>query len=212
MVPGQHHPRAPDIYDGVVNGIVDCGQSSMGYTPRRFPVMQAMMQPGVAPPKDTNAMTAAGMALYEKYLPKELAETHFFYVYACGPGWLHMNKPVETVDQLKGLRIRCTGTSTEAVKLIGADPIAMPMADVYEAAQKGTIDALVSPAETLEGWKHNELFSHSTFMPQIYASDFMWVVMNLDKWNSLPDDLKAAFDSVSAGVVSNCRHHHRVRA
>lgn len=192
----------PDIYDGVKTGVVDCGQSSMGYTPRAFPVMQTMMQPGISPPKDTAAMVAAGMELYAKYQPAEFADTHVLFLYACGPGWLHWNKPAETAEQLKGLRIRCSGTSTEAVKLAGADAIAMPMADVYEAAQKGTIDALLSPAETLEGWKHNELFDYSTFMSTLYASDFFWVAMNLDKWNSLPEDLKAAFESVAAAAAA----------
>lgn len=205
-----------DVYDGVKSGVVDCGQSSMGYNPRQFPVMQTMMQPGISPPKNTSAMVAAGMELYNKYQPKEFADTHVLFIYACGPGWLHWHKPVESVDQLKGLRIRCSGTSTEAIKLVGGDAIAMPMADVYEAAQKGTIDALVSPAETLEGWKHNELFEYSTLLSQIYASDFFWVAMNLDKWNSLPDDLKAAFDSVAmdaalrAGAIWDYAHEHAI--
>jgi len=78
----------------------------------------------------------------------------------------------------------------------------MPMADVYEAAQKGTIDALISPAETLEGWKHAELFKYSIFSPYLYASDIFFVTMNQKVWDSLPDDLKAAFESVSmeAGI------------
>jgi TRAP-type C4-dicarboxylate transport system substrate-binding protein len=205
-----------DIYDGVKTGVVDCWQSSMGYNPRQFPVMQTMMQPGVSPPKNTTAMNAAGMALLAKYQPAELSDNHIFFLYACGPGWLHADFPIETVDQLNGLRIRCSGTSTRAIQLVGGDPIAMPMADVYEAAQKGTIDALVSPAETLEGWKHAELFDYSTFMNQIYASDFMWVAMNLDKWNSLPDDLKEAFDSVAvdaslrAGAIWDYAHNHAI--
>jgi TRAP-type C4-dicarboxylate transport system substrate-binding protein len=161
-------------------------------------------------------MVAAGMELYNKYQPKELADTHVLFIYACGPGYLHADFPLETAAQLDGLRIRCSGTSTRAIELVGADPIAMPMADVYEAAQKGTIDALVSPAETLEGWKHNELFDYSTLFNQIYASDFFWVAMNLDKWNSLPDDLKAAFESVAAagatqaGAIWDYAHEHAI--
>lgn len=206
-----------DIYDGVKTGVVDCGQSSMGYTPQMFPVMQTMMQPGISPPNDTRAMVAAGLELYKKYQPQELADTHLLFLYACGPGWLHANFQLEKADQLKGLRIRCSGTSVRAIELVGADPIAMPMADVYEAAQKGTIDALLSPAETLEGWKHNELFDYSTLCNQLYASDFFWVAMNLDKWNSLPDDLKAAFESVfeaasmRAGAIWDYIHEHAMQ-
>ena len=179
--------------------------------------MQTMMQPGVAQPKNTAALVAAGMELYKKYQPKEFNGTHILYIYACGPGYFHYDKPITSVDQLKGMKIRCSGTSTAAVKLTGADPIAMPMADVFEAAQKGTIDALLSPAETLEGWKHNELFDYSTFMPELYASDFFWVAMNQAKWDALPDDLKAAFESVAdswaltAGAMWDYAHEHAIK-
>jgi len=205
-----------DIYDGVIKGIVDVGQSSMAYTPKRFPVMLTVSQPGIAPPASTSAMAKAANELYAKVQPAELADTHLLYVYASGPGWLHTKKEITSVDQLKGLRIRVSGTGTEGVKLVGGDPIAMPMADVYEAAQKGTIDALISPAETLEGWKHAELFDYSVFSPLLYASDIFFVTMNKNVWDSLPDDLKAAFDSVSlqagirAGAIWDYAHNHAI--
>ncbi len=192
----------PDIYDGIVNGIVDAGQSSMAYTPKRFPTILTLSQPGIAPPDSTAAMAKAANELYAKYKPQELADTHLLYLYASGPGWVHTKQKVETVDQLKGKRIRVSGTGVRGVQLVGGDPIAMPMADVYEAAQKGTIDALISPAETLEGWKHAELFDFSVFSPYLYASDIFFVTMNKTFFESLPDDLKAAIDQVSmeAGI------------
>jgi TRAP-type C4-dicarboxylate transport system substrate-binding protein len=191
-----------DIYDGVVKGIVDVGQSSMAYTPKRFPTILTLSQPGIAPPKSTSAMAKAANELYAKFKPKELADTHVLYLYPSGPGWLHTKSEITSIDKLMGMRIRVSGTGTEGVKLLGGDPIAMPMADVYEAAQKGTIDALISPAETLEGWKHAELFDYSVFSPYIYASDIFFVTMNQKFWDSLPDDLKAAFESVAvdAGI------------
>ena len=74
------------------------------------------------------------------------------------------------------------------------------MGEVYLAAQKGMIDAMVSPLETLEGWKHHEIFEYSTFVPYFY-SEFMHVAMNWAKWNSLPKDLQAAFDAVTVDAV-----------
>lgn len=186
----------PDIYDGVVNGIVEVGQSSMAYTPKRFPVMQTVSQPGIAPPVSCSAMAKAVMDLYNELKPEELADTHVLYLYPSGPGSLHSKQEVTGIDWLKGKKVRVSGVGTEGMKLVNADPIAMPMADVFEAAQKGTIDALVSPAETLENWKHAELFDFSVFAPQLYASDVFFVVMNLKFWEGLPDDLKAAFEAV----------------
>ena len=101
---------------------------------------------------------------------------------------------------MKGLRIRCTGGGVLGVKAVGADPISMPMGDVYVAAKKGMIDALISPLETLEGWKHHEIFEYSTFVPHFY-SEFFHITMNWDKWNSLPKDLQDAFDAVAKDAV-----------
>jgi TRAP-type C4-dicarboxylate transport system substrate-binding protein len=206
-----------DIYDGIVNGIVDAGQSSMAYTPKRFPVILTLSQPGIAPPKSTSAMAKAANELYAKYQPKELADTHLLYLYPSGPGWLHSKKEVTTVDQIKGMRIRVSGVGTEGVKLVGGDPIAMPMADVFEAAQKGTIDALISPAEALEGWKHAELFDFSVLSPYLYASDIFFVTMNKEFFESLPADLQAAIDSVSmeagllGGAIWDYAHDHGMK-
>jgi TRAP-type C4-dicarboxylate transport system substrate-binding protein len=190
------------LYDGVVTDVADAGVSSFGYTPGRFPVMLTMNQPGLAPPTSADSAAAAMWEFYNKYQPKELQDVHVFYLFATGPGWMHSNKPIRTVDDMKGLKIRVTGAGVDGVTAVGGDPVAIPMGDVYEAAQKGTIDALVSPPETLEGWKHAEIFKYSTFVPQFY-SEFFWVAINLDKWNSLPADLQAAFTSVAPAAVKD---------
>ncbi|MBI5443998.1 MAG: TRAP transporter substrate-binding protein [Deltaproteobacteria bacterium] len=189
-----------ELYDGVVKGIVDAGTSSFGYTPGRFPVMLALNEPGIAPPESADAAARAVWEHYNKWKPKELQDVKVLYLYATGPGWMHTKKPVRSVDDMKGLKIRVTRAGTGGVKAVGGEPVAMVMGETYLAAQKGTIDALISPLETLQGWKHNEVFQYSTFVPQFY-SEFFYVVMNQGKWKSLPKDLQDAFDSVAEEAV-----------
>jgi TRAP-type C4-dicarboxylate transport system substrate-binding protein len=191
-----------DIYDGVASGVVDAGQSSFGYTPGRFPVTLTLNQPGIAPPENSDAAAQTVWDFYNKYKPAELNDTHVLYLFATGPGYMHSNKPILAVDDMKGLKIRVTGGGVRGVQAVGGDPIAIPMGEVYEAAQKGLIDALVSPPETLEGWKHAELFKYSTSVPYFY-SEFFWVTMNLDKWNSMPKGLQDAFNSVAQAAVTD---------
>jgi len=191
-----------DIYDGVVNGVVDCGQSSFGYTPGRFPVMLTLNQPGIAPPDNADAAAQTIWDFYNHYKPAELADTHVLYLFATGPGYMHSNEPILAVADMKGLKIRVTGGGVRGVQAVGGDPIAIPMGETYEAAQKGLIDALVSPPETLEGWKHAELFKYSTSVPYFY-SEFFWVTMNQNKWNSLPKGLQDAFTSVAQKAVTD---------
>jgi len=189
-----------EIYDGVVKGIADAGTTSLGWTPGKFPVMLTLNQPGVAPPESCDAAAHTIWEFYKKFKPKEFEDTKVLYCYATGPGWLHTKKPIRTVADMKGLKIRVTGPGVGAVKALGGDPIAMVMGEVYIAAQKGIIDALVSPAETLEGWKHHEVFDYSTFVPHLY-SEYFWTGMNLTKWKALPKDLQNAFEAVSEEAV-----------
>lgn len=185
-----------EIYDGVVKGIADSGTTSLGWTPGKFPAMLTLNQPGIAPPESSDAAAHTIWEFYRKYKPKEFDDTKVLYVYATGPGWLHTKKPVRTVADMKGLKIRVTGPGIQGVKAVGGEPVAMVMGETYLAAQKGIIDALIGPAETLEGWKHHEVFDYSTFVPHFY-SEFFWVGMNLAKWKALPKDLQDAFDAVA---------------
>ncbi len=191
-----------EIYDGVVKGIADAGISSFGYAPGRFPVIMALNQAGVAPPENCNAASDTVWEHYKYWDPEELKDAKVLYLAGTGPGWLHTNKPIRKVDEMKGLRIRCTGGGVLGVKAVGGDPISMPMGDVYIAAKKGMIDSLISPLETLEGWKHHEIFKYSTFVPYFY-SEFFHITMNWDKWNSLPKDLQDAFDAVAEDAVED---------
>jgi len=189
-----------EIYDGVVKGIADSGISSFGYAPGRFPVILTLNQSGVAPPENADAAALTIWEYYNQWKPKELEDSKILYLCATGPGWLHTKKPIRTVDEIKGLRIRCTGGGVLGVKAVGGDPVSMPMGEVYLAAKKGLFDALISPPETLEGWKHHEIFEYSTFVPYFY-SEFFHINMNWAKWKSLPKDLQDAFDAVAEDAV-----------
>jgi len=189
-----------EIYDGIIKGIADSGTSSFGYNPGRFPVVLTLNQPGIAPPENADAAAGAVWEFYKKWKPKELEGVKVLYLYATGPGWIHSNKPIRKVEDMKGLKIRVTGAGVGGVKAVGGQPIAMVMGEVYLSAQKGVIDANIGPLEVLQGWKQNEVFRYSTFVPHFY-SEFFHVDMNLSKWNALPEDLRAAFDSVSEAAA-----------
>ena len=82
---------------------------------------------------------------------------------------------------------------------LGATPVGMPVPAVPEALSKGVIDATVIPWEVTGALKVNELVSnHTTFgEDSLYTTTFIFA-MNKDRWNALPDDLKAIIDANSA--------------
>jgi TRAP-type transport system periplasmic protein len=65
------------------------------------------------------------------------------------PGVLTRKHPVRTLEDLKGLRLRAPAELIEVLKTLGADPLNMPMGEVYSALAKGVIDGVVAPADTL---------------------------------------------------------------
>lgn len=64
------------------------------------------------------------------------------------PGILTRNRQVRTLDDLKGLRIRAPTELLPVLASLGADPVNMPMGEVYSALAKGVIDGVVAPPDT----------------------------------------------------------------
>jgi TRAP-type C4-dicarboxylate transport system substrate-binding protein len=194
--PGQTLTKANQVYDGVVTGLSDIGLALFGYTPGRFPVMEAVDLPlGY-----TSGMQATMVVneVYNNFRPKELEDTQVMYLHAHGPGILHTKgKPVKKLEDLKGLKIRGHGTLTKIAKALGATPVAMPMPETYQSLQKGVIEGALYPMEANKGWKLGEVTDYTTAcFSMAYTSSF-FVVMNKDKWNSLPTETQKIIEQIN---------------
>jgi TRAP-type transport system periplasmic protein len=194
--PGQTLTKAKNVYDGVIQGLSDIGFSVLGYTRGRFPLMEVVDLPlGY---KSGIAATKVANAVYDKFKDKVLTDTKVMYLHAHGPGLLHTKgKIVKKLEDMKGLKIRSHGTSAKVVKALGGTPVAMPMPETYQALQKGVVDGAVYPLEANKGWKLGEVIDAVTLdFPAAYTTTF-FVVMNKDKWKSLPDDAKKAITAIN---------------
>jgi len=193
--PGGTLTPAPQCYDGVVKGISDIGMTCLAYTRGRFPFME-----GVDLPLGYLSGTVATRVvndIYRKFEPAELSDTHTLYFHAHGPGLLHTKTPVRTLDDIKGMKIRCTGLAAKIVEALGGVPVAMDQGETYEALQKGTVSGTFGPIEVLKGWKQAEVIEYTTDTSCIGYTTSMWVGINLDKWDSLPEDIQQVFTAVS---------------
>lgn len=198
--PGGALTPAPQVYEGVVKGISDIGMSCFAYTRGRFPLLEGLDLPLGYP--NGKVATKVATAMVKKYAPEEVADTHVLYVHAHGPGILASKAPVKSLEEAAGLKIRATGLSAKIVEQIDGTPIGMPQGETYEALQKGTVDATFCPIETLKGWKQGEVISSITDSSCIGYTTAMFVVMNKDKWASLPKDVQDVFTDVSAEWVA----------
>ncbi|MBN2159750.1 MAG: TRAP transporter substrate-binding protein [Spirochaetes bacterium] len=195
IYPGGTLVKAEETYNGVVKGISDIGMSCFAYTRGRFPIMETVDLPLGYP--DGKVATRAANRFFQKMKPKELDEVKVLYIHAHGPGLLHTVKPVQNLEDLKGMKIRSTGLSSKIVTALGAIPVAMPQPETYEALQKGVVDGTFGPMETLKGWKHAEVIRSTTDCRDIGYTTAMFVVMNKKKWEMLPEDVKKILTDVS---------------
>jgi TRAP-type C4-dicarboxylate transport system substrate-binding protein len=187
---------APQIYDGVVKGISDFGLSVFAYSPGRFPVISAIDNPLGYP--DAFVATKTINELYRKFNPKELSDVHVCYLFAHGPGLLHTaSKPVNSLEEVKGMKIRSTGTSQLIVRALGGAPVAMSQGETYDALKKNIVDGTLVPIEALEGFKQAEVLKYTTETYSAAYSQGFFVVMNLAKWNSLPKEMQQIITDVS---------------
>lgn len=195
-LPGGTLTPAPQVYDGVVKGISDIGESCFAYTRGKFPVMEAVDLPlGY---KSGVIATNLANAVYKKFQPKELADVKVLILHAHGPGILHTKFPVSKLEDLKGRKIRATGLASKIVTALGGAPVGTAMGETYDALRTGVAEGAMAPAEALQGWKWGEVVSYTV---QNFGSAYttaMFVVMNKQKWNSLPKDVQKVFEDVSA--------------
>lgn len=191
---------AATCYDGVTKGLSDIGFSVLSYTLGRFPLSEVIDLP--VGYKSGTAATKLINAFYKKFQPKELQDTQVMYLHGHGPALVHTNKkPIKTLEDLKGVKIRGTGTVAKIIGALGGTPVAMPMPETYDALSKGIAEGVMCPIEALDGWKLAEVLKYTTqSYPTAYTIGF-FVVMNKDKWNSLPPDVQKIIGQVNDEFV-----------
>jgi TRAP-type C4-dicarboxylate transport system substrate-binding protein len=187
--------KADQCYQGVVDGISDIGMSAFAYTRGRFPLLEGLDLPvGYA---DGVSATRIVNELCHAFLPKEIRDVKLLYVHAHGPGILASKRPMRTLADLKGAKVRATGFCAKVVESLGGSPVSMPQGDTYEALQKGVVDATFCPVETLKGWKQGEVIRNITDSRCIGYTTSFFVVINPVRWASLPDEVKQIMEDVS---------------
>ncbi len=84
-------------------------------------------------------------------LSRELQGVHVLAVQGgLLPGVVTSNRPIRALDDLKGLRIRAPTELLAVLRELGADPVNMPMGEVYSSMARGVIDGVVAPIDTFQ--------------------------------------------------------------
>jgi len=133
-----------------------------------------------------------------------------------GEVFLHSKVKIETVDDLNGLKVRTSGDGGEILARLGVSTIFLPGGELYEAMQRGTIDAFEYAGLSTNWSMHfNEIADYVILSPVRAPSDpHVWFV-NKDSWEALPDDLKVLVQNVIARWTQeqqNFESHYDIEA
>lgn len=102
------------------------------------------------------------------------------------PGIVTTRKRVRHLEDLRGLRLRAPTELLSVLRALGADPVNMPMGEVYSAMAKGVIDGVVAPGDTFRSLHFAEVADHFNTLA-VPRGAYPARAMNLARWNALSE-------------------------
>lgn len=178
--------------DGLKGGLFEACQFCASYAPGKTPLQTVFELPFILP-QDSQQMSEMMAALWEHpALKKELGRWNAVPLLpaAITQYGLMGNKRIAKVEDFKGVRIRISGEMARVVSMFGAAPTMIPVSDLYEAMDRGTLDMATLPwAFSFGAFKINEVSKYVTtnFAPGSQSCAYL---ANKRAWNALPDAFK----------------------
>lgn len=183
------------LAEAVKTNITDIAFVIPSYTTGRFSRISAIGLPYLF---DSGVHATKVMYdIYDQYLADDFKDYKVLWLYSSGVSQLlSVTRPVRSVEDLIGMKIRSpTATMTKALKLLGANPVGMPISKLVMSLQKKVIDGSVGAYSNIADFRLMDLIKYVTEV-KIYTTP-MSVLMNKQKFNSLPDFARQAIDKAS---------------
>ncbi len=115
----------------------------------------------------------------------------FLYAAPWPPSGLVTKKPISSVADLKGVKIRTYDRNgAEFLRNMGAQAVSMPWGDLYSALRTGLVNGVLTSAESTKNGKFWEVLKY--FKKINYAYPLNMVTINLDYWKALSKAQKRA--------------------
>jgi TRAP-type transport system periplasmic protein len=184
----------PDAPEEIARGVVDVGNFSADYPKTGFDIVKnsGTFWYGVSMPAQAKLI----VDLHKKYpaMEAEYSKNKLLGHQAMAPMHLLTKKPVRTLADFKGMKIKSTSAYIPLLTELGAEAVMMSMFDCYLALQKGTIDGILAPLDTLVPLKFIEIVKSITMLGLSYAPQ-PGPVMSLKTWAKLPPDIQKVFEN-----------------
>lgn len=176
-------------FKACVTGITDYTHGYATYQPGSFELTHALQLPFFFSSPQVAALVAE--ELYPKYLKEEYERLDVYLAHcdATTPYDIISTSPIESLEDVRGKKIRVTGGLTEAVfRELGAIPVVMAAAETYLAFQRGIIDAVALGVPDIAAYRLFEVGRYLT--PVRINVTVLQYCLNRRTFDGLPDDIR----------------------
>jgi TRAP-type C4-dicarboxylate transport system substrate-binding protein len=191
--------KAEQLLTQVRDGVVDVAWTLPGFTPGVMPKLEIFELPFLH--RNTNATVRSLQEYVPKYMKKEFEPYHVLLVH-CHAGALFMTKdPINKVEDFQGMKLRAySRTNSWILEALGAAPLQVALPELAPMLSKGTVNGSILPYEIAPAVKMQDLTDYFTTLappqPRLSTAIFTFL-MNKQKYESLPPDLKKVIDNNS---------------
>lgn len=194
---------ALEVLDAVSRGTVQMGHDSAYYHRGKVPAAQyftAVPFGQTVHEKNAWLYYGGGLELWrELYAPFNVIPFVAGNTGVQMAGWF--NKEINSVADLKGLKMRIPGVGGEVMRRAGVTQVNVPAAEIFTALQTGALDA----AEWVGPYNDIALGLHKAARYYYYPGwhepgPMLQFTVNLDAWNSLPEDLQEIIGTVCQAI------------
>ncbi len=180
-----------EVRSAVEKGVAEVGHTWIGYDWGKD--VAVVLLGGFAGSMDSERMLhwiyeGGGLELWRQYNEERFNLISFPCFARTAEAFLHSRKPVRTLEDLKGLKLRTAGAWLDMAKDLGAAPVTTPGGEVYQMLERGAIDATEwgTLYENISTGFHK--VAKYVIIPGIHQPSAPFEVMfNKDAWNKLSD-------------------------
>jgi TRAP-type C4-dicarboxylate transport system substrate-binding protein len=174
--------QAADALRLLRSGAFDVMSVQIGMASRDDPFFEGIDLIGVSTNmKDLRKAVDAYREAFDQRLQSKF-KSKVLTLWPFGPQVFYCNKPIKSVDDIKGLKVRSFTPSMAAlIQNLGGTPVTLQFSEVYPSLQRGVADCGVTSPTSGNSGKWPEVTSF--FMPLSVSGSVQGHFMNLDYWN-----------------------------
>lgn len=176
-------------FKACVTGITDYTHAYATYQPGSFHLTHALQLPFLFSRPQVAGLVAE--ELYPQYFKEEYERLGVYLAHcdATSPYDIISVDPIESLEDLRGKKVRVTGGLNEAVfRELGAIPVVMAAAETYLAFQRGIVDAVTLGVPDIAAYRLYEVGRYLT--PIHITVTVLQYCLNRRTFDGLPEDVR----------------------